>query len=170
MYYLSDANFSIFGRKKRNEEPLPTNRQLVRQSINRGFDNAGKAFVGLAVTARATPQALMRFQLKDHSRNPIMNRFMGQSSLLGNIREQTLTNLQNQGVNTDQLRKAAGGKKLKTAVSQMYKANKGRNLFALNENLPLQGKVAGAIGLGSAGLALGSGLWKRHKQKQQNSG
>ena len=177
MYYLSDtrAEFGLWDRKKRQEQP-PTYGQIGGNAINTGINNAGKAFVGLAVTARATPQRLMRWQLTQHQ-NPIMNRVVGEGSIFGNIRQQTLDHLKNQGVDTRPLQSVTGGRKLRDAVRQTYnnlaqQGGKQRGLMplALNQNLPLQGKLAGAVGLGTAGYALGRGLYERHKQNKLNRG
>ena len=137
MYYLSDqvntANFR-FGRNKKSN--LESNQQLIGRSASQGINDAGKAFVGLAVTAKATPQALMRYQLRGYAIDPkkrkglskvvdpILRRVVGDESIFGDIRQQSIDDLKRVGINTKQISQAQSGKRLKATVRSMYRQMK----------------------------------------------
>jgi hypothetical protein len=177
MYYLSDHKMAQFRRGRKEKSDSPSTGRILANAAGTGSAAAGTAFVGLASTARNTPDSLLRYQLRGYDTKgsrkglskitePIMRRVVGDKSIFGNIREQSINHLQKAGYNTAEIVKAKKGKALKDAVSNLRLQRYVTRGVALNENLPLQSKVAGTVGLAAAGISAARALHKRRKKNK----
>lgn len=153
MYYLS-----TFKKKEKEKSNLVIAKDAGLSTI----DNASRAFVGLAITAKATPKKALAFQLKEYKPGSLGEKILGKKGLLGNLRQQTIDQVL-KADSTEAKLIPTGGKKLKDYVAKKFK--KGLKI-PLNTNFPLQSKASAIVGVGAGAYTLGKGLYDKYGRKK----